>query len=403
MKAFVPALVLSAVSFSVWAQDATVSSELIKRGEYLARAGDCVACHTDGKSGKTFAGGLAMETPIGTIYSTNITPDKKTGIGDYSFEDFDNAVRKGVAKNGSTLYPAMPYPSFALVKEDDMRAMYAYFMHGVQPVEQANKDSDIPWPLSMRWPLAVWNQLFHDDQPYQADPQQSAEWNRGAYLVQGAGHCGSCHTPRGWAMQEKGLDGKEPVFLSGAELDGWYASNLRGLPPEEVTALLKTGRSRHAAVAGPMSEVVTHSTQYLSDGDLNAIAVYLRSLAPDTAAKAAAPAAQADNPGGKATYAMYCSTCHGNKGEGTDFAIPALAGNATVTADNPLTALRVVLEGAHTPITQQAMAFDMPAYGWALNDRQAADLMSYLRGSWGNQAAPVTVQQVQDARQLQAK
>ena len=155
MKAFVPALVLSAVSFSVWAQDATVSSELIKRGEYLARAGDCVACHTDGKSGKTFAGGLAMETPIGTIYSTNITPDKKTGIGDYSFEDFDNAVRKGVAKNGSTLYPAMPYPSFALVKEDDMRAMYAYFMHGVQPVEQANKDSDIPWPLSMRWPLAV--------------------------------------------------------------------------------------------------------------------------------------------------------------------------------------------------------------------------------------------------------
>ncbi|RTF76568.1 cytochrome c [Serratia marcescens] len=403
MKAFVPALVLSAVSFSVWAQDATVSSELIKRGEYLARAGDCVACHTDGKNGKTFAGGLAMETPIGTIYSTNITPDKKTGIGDYSFEDFDNAVRKGVAKNGSTLYPAMPYPSFALVKEDDMRAMYAYFMHGVQPVEQANKDSDIPWPLSMRWPLAVWNQLFHDDQPYQADPQQSAEWNRGAYLVQGAGHCGSCHTPRGWAMQEKGLDGKEPVFLSGAELDGWYASNLRGLPPEEVTALLKTGRSRHAAVAGPMSEVVTHSTQYLSDGDLNAIAVYLRSLAPDTAAKPASSAAQADNSGGKATYAMYCSTCHGNKGEGTDFAIPALAGNATVTADNPLTALRVVLEGAHTPITQQAMAFDMPAYGWALNDRQAADLMSYLRGSWGNQAAPVTVQQVQDARQLQEK
>lgn len=204
-------------------------------------------------------------------------------------------------------------------------------------------------------------------------------------------------------MQEKGLDGKEPVFLSGAELDGWYASNLRGLPPEEVTALLKTGRSRHAAVAGPMSEVVAHSTQYLSEGDLNAIAVYLRSLAPGPVAGAASKAAQADNPSGKATYAMYCSTCHGNKGEGTDFTIPALAGNATVTADNPLTALRVVLEGAHTPITQQAMALGMPAYGWALNDRQAADLMSYLRGSWGNQAAPVTVQQVQDARQLQAK
>ena len=165
-----------------------------------------------------------------------------------------------------------------------MRALYDYLMNEVPAQNVANRDSDISWPLSMRWPLAVWNQLFHDDQPYQADPQQSAEWNRGAYLVQGAGHCGSCHAPRGWAMQEKGLDGKAPVFLSGAELDGWYASNLRGLPPEEVTALLKTGRSRHAAVAGPMSEVVTHSTQYLSDGDLNAIAVYLRSLAPETAA-----------------------------------------------------------------------------------------------------------------------
>ncbi len=142
------------MSFSVWAQDATVSSELIKRGEYLARAGDCVACHTDGKSGKPFAGGLPMETPIGAIYSTNITPDRKTGIGDYSFEDFDRAVRQGVAKNGDTLYPAMPYPSYARVSEEDMRAMYAYFMHGVQPVEQANKACDIPWPLSMRWPLA---------------------------------------------------------------------------------------------------------------------------------------------------------------------------------------------------------------------------------------------------------
>lgn len=378
------------------------SAQAMSAGEYVAKAGDCTACHT-APGGAELAGGMKFPTPLGAIYATNITPDKLHGIGAYSFEEFDRAMRQGVAKDGHRLYPAMPYTSYAKMSAEDMRALYDYLMNEVPAQNVANRDSDISWPLSMRWPLAVWNQLFHDDQPYQADPQQSAEWNRGAYLVQGAGHCGSCHTPRGWAMQEKGLDGKAPVFLSGAELDGWYASNLRGLPPEEVTALLKTGRSRHAAVAGPMSEVVTHSTQYLSDGDLNAIAVYLRSLAPETAAKAAAPAVQANNPGGKATYAMYCSTCHGNKGEGTDFAIPALAGNATVTADNPLTALRVVLEGAHTPATQHAMAFDMPAYGWALNDWQAADLMSYLRGSWGNQAAPVTVQQVQDARQLQAK
>jgi mono/diheme cytochrome c family protein len=378
------------------------SAQAMSAGEYVAKAGDCTACHT-APGGAELAGGMKFPTPLGAIYATNITPDKLHGIGAYSFEEFDRAMRQGIAKDGHRLYPAMPYTSYAKMSAEDMRALYDYLMKEVPAQNVANRDSDISWPLSMRWPLAVWNSLFHDDQPYQADPQQSAEWNRGAYLVQGAGHCGSCHTPRGWAMQEKGLDGKAPVFLSGAELDGWYASNLRGLPPEEVTALLKTGRSRHAAVAGPMSEVVAHSTQYLSDGDLNAIAVYLRSLAPDPVAGAASKAAQADNPSGKATYAMYCSTCHGNKGEGTDFTIPALAGNATVTADNPLTALRVVLEGAHTPITQQAMALGMPAYGWALNDRQAADLMSYLRGSWGNQAAPVTVQQVQDARQLQAK
>lgn len=289
------------------------SAQAMSAGEYVAKAGDCTACHT-APGGAELAGGMKFPTPLGAIYATNITPDKLHGIGAYSFEEFDRAMRQGVAKDGHRLYPAMPYTSYAKMSAEDMRALYDYLMNEVPAQNVANRDSDISWPLSMRWPLAVWNQLFHDDQPYQADPQQSAEWNRGAYLVQGAGHCGSCHTPRGWAMQEKGLDGKEPVFLSGAELDGWYASNLRGLPPEEVTALLKTGRSRHAAVAGPMSEVVTHSTQYLSDGDLNAIAVYLRSLAPETAAKAAAPAAQADNPGGKATYAMYCSTCHGNKG-----------------------------------------------------------------------------------------
>lgn len=205
-------------------------------------------------------------------------------------------------------------------------------------------------------------------------------------------------------MQEKGLDSKDPVFLSGAELDGWYASNLRGMPQEEVAALLKTGRSRHAAVAGSMSEVVAHSTQYLTDSDLSAIAAYLHSLAaekPQTG-KAVAPVA-GNQQAGQRTYAMYCSTCHGNKGEGSDNTIPALAGNATVTADNPLTALRVLLEGAQTPITRQATAIAMPGYGWALNDRQAADLMSYLRGNWGNQAGAVTAQQVQEARKLAEK
>jgi mono/diheme cytochrome c family protein len=379
------------------------SAQAMSAGEYVAKAGDCTACHT-APGGALLAGGMKFPTPLGAIYATNITPDKQHGIGTYSFDEFDRAMRQGIAKDGHRLYPAMPYTSYAKMNAADMRALYDYLMQEVPAQNAANRASDISWPLSMRWPLAVWNQLFHDDAQYRPDSGQSAEWNRGAYLVQGAGHCGSCHTPRGWAMQEKGLDSKEPAFLSGAELDGWFASNLRGMPQEEVAALLKTGRSRHAAVAGPMSEVVTHSTQYLTDGDLNAIATYLHSLAAEkpTAEKAVAPVAGSQQ-AGQRTYAMYCSTCHGNKGEGSDNTIPALAGNATVTADNPLTALRVLLEGAQTPITQQATAIAMPGYGWALNDRQAADLMSYLRGSWGNQAGAVTAQQVQEARKLAEK
>ncbi|WP_448665994.1 c-type cytochrome [Serratia plymuthica] len=379
------------------------SAQAMSAGEYVAKAGDCTACHT-APGGALLAGGMKFPTPLGAIYATNITPDKQHGIGAYSFDEFDRAMRQGIAKDGHRLYPAMPYTSYAKMNAADMRALYDYLMQEVSAQNAANRASDISWPLSMRWPLAVWNQLFHDDAQYRPDSGQSAEWNRGAYLVQGAGHCGSCHTPRGWAMQEKGLDSKEPAFLSGAELDGWFASNLRGMPQEEVAALLKTGRSRHAAVAGPMSEVVTHSTQYLTDGDLNAIATYLHSLAAEKppAEKAVAPVAGSQQ-AGQRTYAMYCSTCHGNKGEGSDNTIPALAGNATVTADNPLTALRVLLEGAQTPITQQATAIAMPGYGWALNDRQAADLMSYLRGSWGNQAGAVTAQQVQEARKLAEK
>lgn len=220
MKALVIASLALLSSCSVSAAE----TDLVKQGEYLARAGDCVACHT-AKGGKPFAGGLPMETPIGVIYSTNITPDK-TGLGDYSFEDFDKAVRHGVAKNGSTLYPAMPYPSYARVSDSDMQALYAYFMKGVEPVAQENKDSDIPWPLSMRWPLAAWRWMFApavEEHPAQAaaDPVVS----RGAYLVEGLGHCGACHTPRALTMQEKALSATDGnAFLSGsAPLEGWIA------------------------------------------------------------------------------------------------------------------------------------------------------------------------------------
>lgn len=268
------ALVLGALSCAAFAEEAPADSNLIKQGEYLARAGDCVACHTNGRAGKPFAGGLPMETPIGTIYSTNITPDKEHGIGGYTFEEFDDAVRKGVRKDGSTLYPAMPYPSFARISEADMRAMYAYFMHGVEPVNVANKDTDIPWPLSMRWPLAFWRGIFAPTpSDFVANPQVDPVLERGRYLVEGLGHCGACHTPRSLTMQEKALsesEGDDYLAGSNAPIDGWVASSLRGENRDglgtwseaELAEFLKTGRNDKSVVFGGMSDVVEHSLQY---------------------------------------------------------------------------------------------------------------------------------------------
>lgn len=259
MKKRLLALVLSSVAFSVMADDNS-GQDLVKRGEYLARAGDCVACHTS-EGGKPFAGGLAMKTPIGTIYSSNITPDKKDGIGNYSYDDFQKAVRQGIAKNGDTLYPAMPYPSYASVSDADMHALYAYFMQGVQPVSQKDRATDIPWPLSMRWPLAIWRHMFAPEvKPFTAasdDPVLA----RGQYLVEGLGHCGACHTPRAITMQEKVLNNSEgTTYLSGgsAPIDGWNAVDLRGnnqdglgrWSTQDLEQFLRYGRNDHTAAFG---------------------------------------------------------------------------------------------------------------------------------------------------------
>jgi mono/diheme cytochrome c family protein len=197
------------------------------RGEYLARAGDCVACHSV-PGGKAFAGGLKMGSPLGAIYSTNITPDPETGIGAYTLDDFDGALRRGFAKDGHRLYPAMPYPSYAKLTDDDVRALYEFFMKDVAPVHQTNQPNEIPALLSFRWPLAIWDLVFMSRGSYAAKPEHDAVWNRGAYLVQGLGHCGACHTPRGLAFQEKALDDNSSTYLAGALLDAWSAPNLRG-------------------------------------------------------------------------------------------------------------------------------------------------------------------------------
>ena len=373
------------------------SAMAMSEGEYVAKSADCAACHTS-PQGADLSGGVRFATPVGEIYSTNITPDIQHGIGSYSFEEFDKAMREGIAKDGHALYPAMPYTSYVKMSGKDMRALYDYLMKEVKPQPVANRENDISWPMSVRWPLRVWNSIFLEDGEYRPQADQSAQWNRGAYLVQGAGHCGACHTPRGWAQQEKALDEKDMAFLSGGELDGWSAPSLRGLKisQPELVALLKSGRNTHDAVSGPMGEVITNSTQFMTDDDLNSMAVYLLSLKaeaqPAPAKKAVATEA------GQQTFMRYCSTCHGVKGDGKAFAIPALAGNLTVNAENPQTLLRVILYGAQTPVTAEHMSNTMPGYGWTLTDQQAADLTNTLRASWGNQAAAVTPGDVAKAR-----
>ncbi|WP_447594442.1 cytochrome c [Aquipseudomonas campi] len=364
-------------------------------GEYLARAGDCTACHT-ASDGAFMAGGLPFDTPIGRIYSTNITPDKEHGIGRYSFEDFERAMRDGVAREGHALYPAMPYTSYARLSDEDMRALYDYFMNQVPAQAVANRDSDIPWPLSMRWPLTVWKWMFHDDERFTPVADKSDGYNRGAYLVQGLGHCGACHTPRGLAMQEKGGSEQDDQFLSGALLDGWYASNLRqgSFSEEDLVQLLKTGRSKSYAVSGPMADVISHSTQFLSQGDLGAIAEYLVAIGDQGKVPPAARTMPESSRQTAGTYASLCAVCHGRNGEGEDYVVPALAGNPTVIASNPESLLQVLLNGAHGPRTQAHMGYAMPGYGWKLDDDQLADLANYLRGNWGNQAGEVSASQV---------
>lgn len=368
-------------------------------GEYVAKLGDCAACHTS-EASKPLAGGKGFPTPVGTVYATNITPDKTHGIGNYSLPEFIKVMREGITRSGDPLYPAMPYTAYAKMSDEDLTALYHYLMQDVQPQAIANKASDIPWPLNMRWPLRGWNWLYHDDGRFTPVAGKSEEWNRGAYLVQGAGHCGSCHTPRGIGMQEQALTEADPLYLSGATLDGWYAPDIRGsrYDKQALIDLLKTGRSQHQAVSGPMAEVITHSSQYFSDTDLASIATYLTGLDDE------APAARGNrayaSAGGKADYAMYCSTCHGNDGRGNDHVIPSLVGNQTVLAEDPASLLNVLLHGAETPITQGHIGYHMPGYGWTLNDQQIAELVNTLRASWGNEGMAIKPETVKAQRAL---
>ncbi|MEM5344586.1 c-type cytochrome [Paraburkholderia azotifigens] len=394
---------------------------LVKRGEYLAKAGDCIACHT-APHGKPFAGGLPMTTPMGAIYSTNITPDAQTGIGEYSEDDFKRAMREGVAKDGHNLYPAMPYPSYAKVNDDDMHALYAYFMNGVTPVKQANRESDIKWPLNMRWPVKFWNMVFLDKGVYRDKPGKDVAWNRGAYLIQGLGHCGSCHTPRGVAFQEKALDESGSAFLTGGLLDNWFASNLTGehnvglgrWSEADVAQFLKTGANQHASAFGAMASVINNSTQAMTDADVAAMSRYLKSLPSAGGSGGAAYAYDAKatkvsltrpaNDAGARVYTAYCMHCHGVDGRGFAPMLAPLAGNPNVLEKDPSSLINVTLNGTEDLVIGGIpAAYPMPKYASVLSDQQVADVVSFIRSGWGNGAPAVGAGEVGKIRKVAVK
>ncbi len=398
-----------------------VTPALLQRGAYVAVAGDCAACHTD-PGGQALAGGLPIATPIGTVFTSNITPDKATGIGNYTYGAFERAVRRGIRPDGKALYPAMPFPDYAHLSDADTEALYAYLMQGVKPVHQPDRPEAIAWPLSMRWPLTYWRWAFAPAVTTAAATVSSdPAINRGAYLVEGPEHCGTCHTDRGIGMQELALTPQQGAhYLSGGVVDNYVASDLRGdaltgigsWSAADIVTFLKTGRNGHGIAFGGMTDVIEDSTQHLQESDLEAIALFLKSLPPAGPAiegpqsnpapqPAIAPAAAATSipARGASVYAANCAACHMPTGTGFSGMFPPLAGNPVVNSQNPISLIHIILAGSTMPATQGApMAAMMPGFARSLNDQEVADAVTYIRSSWGNKGGAVTEAQVASLR-----
>ena len=392
---------------------------LIEHGEYVARTADCIACHTT-LDGDAYAGGLPMLTPLGAIYSTNITPDKETGIGNYTLADFTNAVKHGVAPGNKALYPAMPYPSYQIMPNDDVAAMYAYFMSAVEPVEQANIKSELPPISNWRWPLAYWQALFAPKREFISEIDD-AVLARGQYLVEGPGHCGSCHTGRGIGFQEVALTNADSEeYLSGAVIDGWRAKSIRGehrglgtWSVAELNDFFKTGRTDTTAAFGAMAEVIEHSTQYMTEDDINAMSSYLKSLSPAPNKEVMLPVKKDvttqklldGNYDSRAAllYVEYCTACHRADGKGVPRIFPALDGNSAVFSKNADSVLQITLGGGRMPETpHDRMAFSMPEFT-NLSDADVVEVVNYVRNSWTNQAPNIDIDDVVKMRAFLAK
>jgi mono/diheme cytochrome c family protein len=406
--------------------DRTAGSEMIARGAYLAKAADCGACHTV-QGGQPFAGGLAIGSPVGTIYSTNITPSVAYGIGGYSEQQFARALRRGIRADGANLYPAMPYTSYAIFTDSDVQALYSYFKLGVAAVDRPGPHTNLPFPMNIRASMMGWNFLFLNDKPLQTNPRQSESWNRGRYLVQGAAHCSVCHTPRGFLMQEDGGKG-----LAGAQVGPWYAPNITSdvasgigsWSHEELVLFLRTGDARgKAQAAGSMGEAVEHSFQYLSDADLDAMATYVMTVAPihdpaDRTSRFAFGKASSDlgllrgtngvrsddgAPTGAELFQANCASCHAAFAQGSkDGYYPSLFSNSALGSNNPNNLIATILNGVDRT-TAKGQAY-MPGFAGgptglaALTDQDIVLLSNYLLDRYGRPGITVTAEQVAEVR-----
>lgn len=389
-------------AFVVSSATARADSTRISRGAYLATVGDCIACHT-APGGAAFAGGRRLHTPFGDLVSTNITPDPQTGIGGWSDDMFLKAVKKGVGARGQHLYAAMPFANYAKVSDQDILDIKGY-LASLRPVHNAVEPNQLRFPFNIRLLSAsIWSWFYFDPTPFRADPARGDQWNRGAYLVNGLGHCSACHTPK----NRLGAD-RAGKFLAGAEIEGFYApalndamrTGLGAWSAEEITTYLRTGTSRHAVATGPMAEVIMRSTQFMTPADLQAMAVYLRSVVvPADKEETAPPPDVAAIKAGGTIYAASCQSCHRADGSGVPGLIPALAGHAGVQSANPASAIRVILQGGQAAITDgNGRGTSMPAFAWRLTDAQIAGVIGFIGNSWGNRAPATSPQAVSDMR-----
>jgi len=373
----------------------------IEKGHYLATVGDCAACHTLPGSGHDFAGGRSIETPFGNLIAPNITPDPVTGIGAWTDDEFVNALAKGTGRNGSHLFPAMPYTYYTKLTRDDALAIRAY-LNTVPAVQNATQADQLPFPFNIRAAMTVWDAMFFKPGEFTAVAGKTDEWNRGAYLVEGPAHCGMCHTPKNFLGGDKTSEA-----LQGYALQGWIAPNItndarRGLGSwsvDDIVAYLKTGHNATGFATGPMSETLNLSTSRLTDADLKAIAVYLKDQPGQSESPPAAPDQGVMRIGGQ-IYADECSGCHGADGKGQAGLIPALSHSAGVQQTDATSALRVVLRGTRNVATDKApTAPAMPAFAWILDDSNVAAVITYIRNSWGNSAPTISADEAGKARQ----